>query len=168
VRSLNYLKASGAPDPVVEDAEQLLRKLRGGNKRPKPKVDVANAGSPTVPVPANTRSTSQMSFDNQLGHFQAYIEILKTISEYNPNEADLKVTALTAYADDLIEKNNAVNMTSAAVTQARGTRDRLLYLDDDSVVNTARQVKSYIQAALGSDSALFMKIKGLSFAGGPR
>src|SRR5204863_3094284 len=87
VRSRNYLKASGAAEPVVEDAEQLLRKLRGGNRRPKPKVDVANAASPTAPVPANTRSTSQMSFDNQLGHFQAYIEILKTISEYNPNEA---------------------------------------------------------------------------------
>jgi hypothetical protein len=102
-----------------------------------------------------------MSFDNQVGHFRSYIEIVKNVTEYKPNEADLKVTALTAYADDLTTKSNAVSTTSAALNQARGTRDRLLYLDDDSVVNTAKLVKSYVQAALGSDSQLYKKIKGL-------
>lgn len=93
---------------------------------------------------------------------------MKGVPEYNPNEADLKVAALTAYADDLDTKSNTVSTTSATLNQARGARDRLLYLDDDSVVNTAKLVKTYVQAALGSDSQLYKKIRGLQFTGGPR
>ena len=163
VRSRNYLKASGASKPVAEDAEQFVRKLSGGRKKPRTKAAVAaDAPAPNAQTPA-TRSSSQMSYDNQVGHLQSYIEIVKNVSQYKPNEADLKVAALTAYADDLTNKSNAVTTTSAALTQARGTRDRLLYLDEDSVVNTAKLVKNYVQAALGSDSPLFKKIKPLKF-----
>jgi hypothetical protein len=35
-----------------------------------------------------------MSYDNQIGNFEQYIETLKNVSTYNPNEVDLKVTAL--------------------------------------------------------------------------
>jgi hypothetical protein len=43
-------------------------------------------------------------------------------------------------------------------------RDQLLYLDDDSIVNTALLVKAYVKAALGTKSQLFKKIKGLKFS----
>jgi hypothetical protein len=168
VRSRNFLKASGAPKEVAEDAEQFVRKLSGGRRKPRAKAAAAgDAPAANAETPA-TRSSSQMSYDNQVGHLQSYIEIVKNVSQYNPNEADLKVAALTAYADDLTNKSNAVTTTSAALTQARGTRDRLLYLDDDSVVNTAKLVKSYVQAALGSDSPLFKKIKSLKFGAARR
>lgn len=168
VRSRNFLKASGASKEVAADAEQFVRKLSGGTKKGKTKATAAGDGQPAPADTSGTRSSSQLSYDNQVGHFRSYIEIVKNVSQYNPNEADLKVTALTAYADDLDAKSNAVSTTSAALTQARGTRDRLLYLDEDSVVNTAKLVKNYVQAALGSDSQLYKKIKGLKFDGGPR
>jgi hypothetical protein len=31
-----------------------------------------------------------MSYHNQIGHFEGYIEIVRNVSAYNPNEADLK------------------------------------------------------------------------------
>jgi len=104
-----------------------------------------------------------MSFENQVGNFEAYIEVLKNVSSYNPNEADLKVTALTACAASLTAKSNAVNTTSATLNQARGQRDQLLYLGDDSLVNTAQLVKAYVKAALGTQSQVYKKIKGLRF-----
>jgi len=163
VRSRNFLKASGASKAVVADAEQFVRKLSGGKKKPKAKPTGQSDAPPTPAQPPVTHSSSQMSYDNQVGHFQSYIELVKNVSQYKPNEADLKVAALTAYAADLMAKSNTVSTTSAALSQARGTRDRLLYLDDGSVVNTARLVKNYVQAALGSDSQLYKKIKGLKF-----
>jgi len=163
VRSRNFLKASGAAKQIAADAEQFVRKLGGGGTRRKPKAAATgDAPAPDTPTPA-TRSSSQLSYDNQVGHFRSYIEIVKNVTQYKPNEADLKLTALTAYADDLDTKSNAVSTTSAALTQARGERDSLLYSGDDSVVNTAKLVKSYVQAALGSDSPLFKKIKPLKF-----
>jgi hypothetical protein len=169
VRSRNYLKASGAPQGVVDDAETYIRKLGGGRKSPKLKDDPATPGNEAAPGTGGSGggvgsgSASQMSYENQIGNFESYIEIVKNVSTYTPNEADLKVAALTALAADLTAKSNAVSTTSAALDQARGIRDRLLYLNEDSVVNTAKLVKAYVQAALGSQSQLFKKIKGLAF-----
>ena len=104
-----------------------------------------------------------MSYDNQVGNFESYIEIVKNVPSYNPNETELKVTALTALAVELTNKSNLVSTSSASLDQARGARDQLLYLSDDSVVNTALRVKTYVQSALGTESQLYQKIKGLKF-----
>lgn len=163
IRSRNYLKASGATKPVVADAEEFVRKLSGGGKSSKakagPNADPANPGGET----ATSRSSSQMSYDNQIGHFQGYIDVVKKVPAYKPNEADLKVPALTAFGEDLKSKSDGVSTASAALNQARGQRDRLLYLDEDSIVETAQLVKAYVQSALGTKSQLFKKIKPLRF-----
>jgi hypothetical protein len=171
VRSRNYLKASGAPQGVVDDAETFIRKLGGGRKSPKLKDDPATPGNEAAQGEGGSggsSSASQMSYENQIGNFESYIEIVKNVSTYTPNEADLKVTALTALAADLTAKSNAVSTTSATLDQARGVRDRLLYLNEDSIVNTARLVKAYVQAALGTGSQWFKKIQGLAFVSAPK
>lgn len=164
VRSRNFLKASGAPKQVAADAETFVRKLSGGRKTPKVKTDPqADATAPGGDTPTS-RSSSQMSYDNQVGHFESYVEVVKNVPAYKPNEADLKVSALTARAADLKAKSNAVSTTSANMTQARGQRDELLYLDEDSIVNTALLVKAYVQSALGTKSPLYKKVKPLKFS----
>ena len=45
VRSRNYLKASGPPAGVVEDAETFITKLSGGRKSPKLKDDPATGST---------------------------------------------------------------------------------------------------------------------------
>lgn len=164
VRSRNYLKASGAPKGVVDDADIYIVKLSGGRKSPKLKNDPNTPGDESK----GSSSASQMSYDNQTGHFRSYIEIVRNVSAYNPNEADLKVAALLALAASLNAKSNAVSTTSATLDQARGVRDQLLYLADDSIVNTAKLVKAYVQAALGTQSQLYKKIKGLKFVMSPK
>ena len=160
VRSRNYLKASGASKEIVDDAETFVRKLTGGRVTPKVKDNPATPEDES----AKSHSASQMSYDNQLGNFQSYIQIVKNVAEYNPNEADLKATALDALAANLTARSNAVSTTTATLNQKRGTRDSLLYLDDDCVVNTALAAKAYVQASQGTKSQLFKKIKGLEFA----
>ena len=159
IRSRNFLKASGASKAVVDDAETHVRKLTGGRKSAKVKDDPATPADESKA----SHSASQMSYDNQLGNLGAYLEILKNVPSYNPNEADLKLTSLTAFAANLKARNNAVSTTSAALNQARGLRDRLLYLDDDSIANTAQMVKTYVKGALGTSSQLYKQIKGLQF-----
>jgi hypothetical protein len=162
VRSRNFLKASGARQGVIDDAETSIRKLSGGRKSPKPRED-ANTPANESQGSGGSSSASQLSYENQIGNFESYIEIVKNVPAYNPNETDLKVTALTAFAASLTAKSNAVSTTSATLNQARGVRDQLLYLSDDSIVNTAKLTKAYVQAALGSQSQLYKKIKGLQF-----
>jgi hypothetical protein len=165
IRSRNFLKASGAPKGVVDDAETSIRKLSGGRASTKAKAGATPSGTAGQQTATNGggSSASQMSYDNQVGNFEAYIEILKNVPTYNPNEADLKVTALTAHAGSLTAKSNAVNTTAAALNQARGQRDQLLYSGEDSLVNTATLVKAYVKAALGTQSQVYKKIKGIRF-----
>lgn len=157
--SFNYVKASGAPPGEIDDAKGAMLKLTGKRRTAIVKDD------PKTPVDESkqSRSASQMSYDNQLGNLASYLAILSNISSYNPNEDDIKLTTLNALLGALQEKNDAVSSTLVALSQARGVRDQVLYLADDSIVNTAKQVKAYIVAAFGTSSQLYKQTKGLKF-----
>jgi len=64
---------------------------------------------------------------------------------------------------DLDAKNKAVSSAFVPLNQARGARDGILYLNDDSVVNRAALIKAYVAAAFGRNSQLYKAIKGLDF-----
>lgn len=158
-RSRNMAKASGAHTKIIDDLNTFARKLTGGRKSPKPKDD------PSTPAneAGKSHSASQMSYDNQIANFESLVSLLGEVTEYNPNEADLKVTAMTATLNDLKAKNDAVSAAFVPLSQARGVRDQLLYGNADCVVNIALQVKAYVQAAFGGASQLYKQIKGLRF-----
>lgn len=161
-RSRNLLKASGADSKVLADANTFVRKLTGTRKSPKAPEVPDNPNTPENEAGAN-HSASQMSFDNRLGNFNSYIEILSNVPAYAPNEADLTVTGLKQTSGDLKSKNDAVSSTFVPLSQARGVRDNLLYLGANCVVNTALLVKAYVSGAMGTSSHLNKQIKGLQF-----
>lgn len=158
-RSGNMLKASGAGKKIIDDAKTVARKVVGRRKTEKVKDDT------TTPVDETTKnhSASQLSYENISGNFIDYIAIVATEPSYLPNEADLKLTGLNAISQNLQAQNQAVNTAFAGMSVARGDRDQLLYLSEDSVVNTSLLVKAYVQAAFGRDSQLFKSVKGLEF-----
>jgi len=162
----SLVKASGASPSVIEDLNSFKRKLSGGGKSSTAKPDAA-VGDATpgtgANAPAKTRSTAQTSYDNQIGHFDGYLAVLQNISDYNPHEADLKLTALQTLRDALQTKNDAVSAASVLVSRARGKRDELLYTGEDSIVNTALLGKNYVSAAFGKSSQIYKDVAVLSF-----
>lgn len=159
----NYVKSLGASKATLAALETPLRKLTGMRKSARIKDD------PNTPENEadQQHSASQMSYDNRTGSFAVFRAIVKGIVTYIPNEAQLKLTALDAFADDLEAKNNAVSTTFVPLSQARGLRDGLLYQNTDSVVNTAQLVKAYVSGAFGNSSHLYKQIKGLTFGKRP-
>jgi hypothetical protein len=127
--------------------------------RPKAKTDAAA----TQGAADKQQSSSQLSYDNMLGHLAGYLAVLGELASYNPNEADLKLPALQTFANDLRAKNDAVSASFVPLSQARGVRDQLLYQADNSVVNTALLVKEYVKGAYGTSSQLYKEVKGLEF-----
>lgn len=161
-RSRNILKSSGVSTKVLDDAETLVRKLTGGRETPKAKPVADDPNTPENAAVVN-HSASQMSYDNRIGNFGAYIAILQNVPEYNPNETNLKLVDLNATLADLQAKNNAVSAAFVPLSQARGVRDNLLYTGAGSIVNTALLVKAYVSGALGTASQLNKQIKGIQF-----
>lgn len=158
-RTRNVLKASGASKAAVANVDTPYRKVLGRRKIAKVKDDPnTTATEATV-----QHSAAQTSFDNQLANFGAYVAILREIPEYQPNDNSLKLAALTALATDLQAKNNAVSATFVPLSQSRGVRDQLLYLNPDCVVNTALLAKAFVAGELGTNSNVYKQIKGLKF-----
>lgn len=152
-------KASGTDKPILDDLDTFRRKLSGQRKSKVPKDDPNTPGNEA----GATHSTSQLSYDNQIGNVESIVALLSNIPSYNPNESELKLTSLQTFATELRAVNNAVSTNFVPLSQARGSRDELLYTSPDSVVNTALLVKAYVSAAFGTASQLHKQIKGLTF-----
>ncbi len=155
-------KASGADQPILDDLDTFRRKLSSQPKAKAPKDD-ANTPGNEGGTSTVTHSTSQLSYDNQVGNVEGMLALLSNITLYNPNEDQLKIASLQAFATELRAANNAVSATFVPLSQARATRDELLYTSEDSVVNIAKLVKAYVSAAFGTQSPLYKQIKGLKF-----
>ena len=156
-RSRNYLKSTGASAEFLADAETLIRKITGKRKTPKVKDDPSTPGNEAE----QQHSASQQSYESILGNCRAYIELISNEPLYTTSDSELKIGNLAAVADDLEAKNNAVSATFPPVSQARGTRDDLLYTNTDCVINTALSVKEYAKSM--SNDTLYKAIKGLQF-----
>jgi len=157
--SRNILKSSGASDALIADADTFTRKIFGLRKSAA-KPDDENT---TAEKAVKAHSAAQLSYDAVLGNILSYIEIVKVEPLYNPNEAEYKIAALTATADDLEAKNNAVSATFVPLNNARALRDELLYTGENCLCDLAKKVKAYVKAIHGANSQLYKAVNALSF-----
>ena len=181
-RIVNALESSGASDQKVKDAKTIVRKIRGerasGKSKTKPGglqpaepqnqvTPNENLGQPAAPGgtegnPVTTISASQLSFDHRAENFAKLVEIIQTETLYNPNEAELKVTALQSYNGQLLQSTGAVAGKIAAYTTSIIHRNQELYATDTGLPHLAHDVKSYIKSVYGSTSPQYKAISAIS------
>ena len=161
-RVMNALKATDTTTQVDESARTLARKIQGVRataKMTEPEKVAATAEGKEI----NQISSSQMSYDNRLDNFDKLIQLLNTIELYAPNEPELKVTALTALYNDLKDKNTAVINATTPLSNARITRNNILYKENTGLVDVALDVKTYIKSVFGATSPQYKQISKLEF-----
>lgn len=158
-RIYRMAKAADASDEMLADMQTYVRKLRGGRAGKKPSDD------PNTPEneAGKSHSVSQLSYGAKVEHFRNIVGLVKIEPLYTPNEDELKTVTLDAKIADLEVKNNAVSSSYVPLSNSRSFRDQLLYLADDSVVDTALLTKQYVEAAFGRNSTLYGQISGLKF-----
>ena len=158
----NALKASDTTPEVNDAAKTIIRKLQGRRATPKKtdeeKKTAADAGEEIVEI-----STSQLSYDNRLDNFDKLIKMLAAIPQYTPNEADLKITALTVIYNDLKTKNTVVITAEIPLNNARISRNNLLYKEATGLVDTATTIKTYIKSLYNASSPQYKAISKLTF-----
>jgi hypothetical protein len=158
----NALKASDTNSQLDERAKALFRKLQGRRATAKmteeEKKVAAEAGNEVTEI-----SSSQMGIDSRLDNFDKLIKLLTPVPAYAPNEADLKVAALTTLYTDLKSKNTAVITAETALMNARMARNDVLYKADTGVVDTSVDVKNYIKSVFGATSPQYKTVSGLRF-----
>jgi len=161
-RVLNALKATDTTEQIDESARALVRKIQGTRSSAK-KTDEEKEALKAEGKEVKEISSSQMSYDNRLDNFDKLIKLLGSIPQYAPNEEELKVTALTAYYNDLLAKNRAVVDATTPLSNARIARDTILYSPITGLVDIAFDTKTYIKSVFGGTSPQYKQVSGLEF-----
>ncbi len=144
VRVVNMLAASGVSDQDLADAISLKNQLQRPTKKQKSSLPVIPDSS-TVPA---KRSANRRHYEMRTETFASLVRIVEHISTYEPNECDLKLTALLNKLDELARKSFEVEMAALAFGKARKERHQLVF-GEQGVYATLLAVKRYIRAAFG-------------------
>ena len=153
--------ASMGPNPVnLKRVKALIKKIQG-RRASDPDEPTPDADGNTPPP--NTISASQTGMDNRVSNFHKLIQLLLADSVYQPNEADLTVTALQAFHAELNSKNADVRNAKAPLDNARAERGRVLYHPETGMVPIGQKVKDYVAAVFGFKSAQHAQVKGIKF-----
>lgn len=161
-RILNALKATDTTTQVDESAQTIVRKLQGRRATPKKSDDEIKALA-AEGKEVNEISTSQMSYDSRLDNFDKLIKLLASVPLYAPNEADLKVAALTTLYNDLKAKNAAVVSATIPLSNARIARNDVMYKPNTGLVDIALDTKTYIKSVFGASSPQYKQVSKLAF-----
>ena len=161
-RIVNALDASNVTRQSVADAKTYARKIQG--KRASEKVPTLVDNPETLDYEAQKSiSSSQMSFDYRIENLDKLIQLLSSQAGYTPNEADLKITALTTLLADMRTKNTAVINAYAPLSNTRISRNNILYTTGTGLIDIAREVKKYVKSVFGATSPQYKQISGLQF-----
>ena len=161
-RIMNSIKATDTTVQVDENARTLARKIQGvratAKKTEDEKKALAEKGKEVVEI-----STSQMSYDNRLDNFFKLIQLLSSVPEYSPNEKELKIEHLNTILDDLKAKNAAVVESYIPLSNARISRNDLLYKENTGLYDVALDVKNYIKSVFGATSPQYKQVSKIKF-----
>ena len=161
-RIINALKATDTTTQVDESAQTLARKIQGARATAK-KTEAEKTALATEGTVVTEISSSQMSYDSRLDSLDKLLKLLTSVPLYAPNEADLKVTALTTYYNDLKAKNAAVVTATVPLSNARISRNDILYKTNTGLVDIAFDVKVYVKSVFGATSPQYKQISKLKF-----
>jgi len=158
----NALKASDTTVQVDESAQTIVRKLQG--RRASAKIsDEEKQALEAEGKEVNQISAAQMSYDSRLENFDRLIMLLSSVPLYNPNEEDLKITSLTTYYNLLREKNTDVLVPTIQLSNARISRNEILYKTLTGLIDIATDTKTYIKSIFGATSPQYKQISKLKF-----
>ncbi len=161
-RVMNALRATDTTAQVDDNAKTLVRKIQGTRATPK-KTEAEKAAAKAEGKESKEISSSQMSYDGRLDNFDKLIKLLTSVTLYAPNEADLKVTALITLYNDLKAKNTAVVNTITPLSNARISRNDILYKANTGLVDIALDTKTYVKSLYGATSPQYKQISKLEF-----
>lgn len=152
---VSALEATDASTGSISNAKSYRQKIFGKRATP------AKASTDRNAPDSKTISVSQQSYDQIIQHLSGLKTVLETEPNYTPNETELQVATLSAKIQDLYGKTAAVNTALAEVSNSRISRNKILYTEENSIYETASDVKKYIKSVFGAGSPQFAQVKGL-------
>ena len=153
---INHLEILGLPQGTIDQAKSLNRTIQGGQKKTATPPEEGKEETKTV-------STSRQSYTQQADNFGILLQLLGTITEYNPNEDDLKLTNLETYKNLLVSSTQSVDQTEAELNNKLIERDQILYADGTGLYSIAQNVKKYVKSLYGATSPEYTNVSSIEY-----
>ena len=153
---INHLEILGLPSGTIDQAKSLNRAIQGGQKKAVTPPEEGKEATATV-------STSRQSYTQMADNFGILLQLLSTITEYNPNEDDLKLANLNTYKEYLMSSTQSVDQTEAELNNKLIERDQLLYADGTGLYSIAQNVKKYVKSLYGATSTEYSNVSAIKF-----
>jgi hypothetical protein len=165
--------SSDADEATLKDLKTITRKLKGTRAVAKKKAKAvdpsaeeatseASTNGETISDEPNYGSSSQMGYDNRIGHTDKLVKFLITIG-HDPNEEDLTVGSVKAIHDEMKASNTEVKTLSVPLKTARNSRDKSIYDPKTGLIARAKAVKEYVKAVFGFNSPEYKAIQKIKF-----
>ena len=155
----NALSVTDATDQSLADAKTINNKLQGRRAGTKEASNPDNG----QPETNNQVSVSRQSYDSLTENFSVLIDLVSSIPSYTPNEAELSIASLTTFHGNLQTANTNVINAEVAYSNARISRDHLLYSKDTGLVDIAMDVKNYVKSIFGATSPQYKQVSRIKF-----
>jgi hypothetical protein len=152
-RIVSALDVAAASSATVADAKSINNKIQGRRSSAKLK------GVKEV----QTISISQQSYDSILDNFHKLIDLVASESSYMPNETELQVTSLRAYAGKLQTANTTVINANTVHSNAMISRNNILHANDNGLIDIVLDVKKYVKSVFGVSSPQYKQIGKIAF-----
>jgi len=163
LRRINYaVKASSTSVEFDNSIQTIFRDLLGIRVSKRLTAE-EKAAAKAAGVEKKQNSSSHLQIENRINNFDRLIKQLTPVAAYAPNEADLKIVALTAKLNDLKQKQAAFIACKKATENARETRNIVFYADNTGLVAVANDCKMYIKSLKGISSTLFKIVSKYKF-----
>lgn len=134
--TFNYLQSTQADTELIKDVKGLADQIRGHNINPRTLPD----GTPDL----DHISNSHMSFVQRAEHFEMLLMLYQGEPLYNPNETELMIATLVAYAQSLKDKNEELSGILAPLIKLRLDRNHKLYDKDTGILDLIKRCKKYV------------------------
>jgi len=154
----NFISVTDATDQTIADAKTINNRLQGRRAG-----TITETPTPEGGTTQNTVSVSRQSYDSLTENFSVLIDLVSSIPSYTPNEAELTTASLTTFHGNLQTANSNVINAEVAYSNARISRDTLLYAENTGLVNIASDVKKYVKAIFGAISPQYKQVSGIKF-----
>lgn len=167
-RIVSALKASGVVAQTMKDANTINHKIQGKRAKAIPKTLpqnklIADPNSDPAPIDPVHISVSQQSYDSTIEYFGKMIDLCISITAYNPNELDLKVSALNTLLASMKTSNTAVITAQTNLSNSRILRNIMLYKLATGLVDVAAESKSYVKSIFGATSQQYKQVSKIQF-----
>lgn len=149
----SYKAVYGITPKQLENFMTVARRVKGIRKSEK-----EAKGETSV-----QHSASQASYDQRANSMEMMVGLLKETKDFNPNELEYKVDTVSQMHQEMLQKNKAVAASYAPLNTARVKRDKMVYTDQDNLVDLFNAAKDYLFSILQTNSADYKAVGRIKF-----